>query len=290
MTLRDGMIMAGICFIWAVNAVLSRYVIAMAGIPPLFLSASRFMLAALVLLPFLRPMPAQIGSVLLVGLLMGAGHFGLLLSGYGLVDASLAAILLQVGIPLTALLSALLIGERVGRLRSTGIAIALCGVGIVLWRPGQATLGTGAILVLLSAMSLALGSVLLKRLKDITPLRMQAWTGLISILPLSLSSFLLETHQVESAARGATAFASLLVFSALVVTVVSHTAYYRLLRRYDASVVAPLTLMFPLMTVGLGMATLGERPGPAFFVGTAIALIGIAVVMIRPKAGGQPPA
>jgi drug/metabolite transporter (DMT)-like permease len=41
--------------------------------------------------------------------------------------------------------------------------------------------------------------------------------------------------------------------------------------------------MFPLMTVALGMAMLGERPGAAFFIGTAIALLGVIVVLRNPE-------
>jgi drug/metabolite transporter (DMT)-like permease len=279
----DFLAMVGICLIWAVNAVLSRYVIAVAGIPPIFLSSARFMLAAAVLLPFLRPLPRPTAPVIITGLLMGAGHFGLLLSGYGLISASLAAILLQTGVPMTAILSALIVRERIGWRRVLGIAIALTGVVVVLWRPGEMSAGLGSGLVLAAAASLALGSVFLKRLKRITPLRMQAWTATTSILPLALASATLEHGQFEKVDANALAFTSLLLFSALVVTVISHTAYYRLLRLYDASIVASLTLMFPLMTVALGMMLLGEHTTSNFWIGTALAIAGVAVILSRPK-------
>jgi drug/metabolite transporter (DMT)-like permease len=281
--LSDFLTMVAICAIWAINAVFSRYVIAIAAVPPLFLSVARFSLAALVLAPMLRPVPRPTLPVVAAGLLMGAGHFGLLLVGYGLIDASLAAILLQTGVPVTAVFSALIIGERVGLPRIAGIALALSGVVLVLWRPGQFTVSVGVLLVILAAASLALGSILLKRLPDMTPLRMQAWTSATSIPPLGIASYLLETGQMQKVATHGLAFAGLLGFSALVVTVISHTAYYRLLRLYDASAISSLTLMFPLMTVALGMAMLGERPGAAFFIGTAIALLGVIVVLRNPE-------
>ncbi|NTJ11679.1 DMT family transporter [Rhizobium lusitanum] len=279
----DFLAMVGICLIWAANAILSRYVIAVAGIPPIFLSSARFMLAAIVLLPFLHPLPRPITPVIITGLLMGAGHFGLLLSGYGLISASLAAILLQTGVPMTAILSALILRERIGWRRVLGIAVALTGVVVVLWRPGEMSAGLGSGLVLAAAASLALGSVLLKRLRGITPLRMQAWTATTSILPLLLGSATLEHGQFEKVETNAVAFIGLLLFSALVVTVISHTAYYRLLRLYDASIVSSLTLMFPLITVALGIATLGETTTSNFWVGAALAIAGVAVILSRPK-------
>ncbi len=271
--------MVGICLVWAVNAVASRYVIAVAGIPPLFLSAARFLLAALVLAPLLWPLPRPLLPVIATALLMGAGHFGLLLCGYGLVDASLAAILLQTGIPMTALFSALIIGERIGLQRMIGIAVALCGVLIVLWRPGNISMGAGAALVVLAAASLALGSVFLKRTQGMSPLRTQAWTATCSFPLLFLASARFETQQLAQVATNPTAFFGLLAFSAIIVTVISHTAYYRLLKLYDVSMVSSLTLMFPLMTVFLGILFLGERPSTGFWFGSVLALAGVAILL-----------
>jgi O-acetylserine/cysteine efflux transporter len=276
----DFLLMVGICLIWAINAVLSRYVIAVVGVPPIFLSSARFLLAALVLWPFLRPLPRPMMPVLATGLLMGAGHFGLLLSGYGLISAALAAILLQAGVPMTAMLSVLIVGERIGRRRIIGIAIALAGTIVVLWRPVEMSAGLGAGLVLLAAASLALGSIFLKRLDGMTPLRMQAWTATTSILPLAFVSVIFEHDQIGTASAHGGAFISLLLFSALIVTVVSHTAYYRLLKLYDASVVSSLTLMFPLMTVALGVLLLGEPTTYSFWIGTALAILGVAVIVL----------
>lgn len=281
----DFLSMVGICLIWAVNAVLSRYVIAIAGVPPIFFSSARFLVAAAVLWPFLRPLPRPLAPVIATGLLMGAGYFGLLLSGYGLISAALAAILLQAGVPMTAILSALIVRERISLRRIVGIAIALVGTIVVLWRPGEIAVGLGAGLVLLSAASLALGSVFLKQLAGMTPLRMQAWTATSSILPLALASAFIEHDQIARVSAHGLAFGGLLLFSALIVTVVSHTAYYRLLRLYDASIVASLTLMFPLMTVALGILLLGEDTGGGFWIGTTLAILGVVIMLLRSQPG-----
>jgi O-acetylserine/cysteine efflux transporter len=276
---QDLAAMLAICLVWALNAVASRYVIAIAGIPPLFLSGSRFLVAAILLAPLLRPLPRPLLPVIVTALLMGAGHFGLLLCGYALIDASLAAILLQVGIPITALFSALMLGETIGPRRALGIAIALAGVAIVLWRPGHMSMGAGAVLVVLAAASIALGSVLLKRTRNMTPLRTQAWTAACSVIPLFTASAVFETHQLAAISARPAAFLGLLGFSAIIVTVISHTAYYRLLKLYDVSLVSSLTLMFPLMTVFLGIVWLNEPTSWSFWIGSALALAGVAILL-----------
>lgn len=278
MSRRDFLLLAAICFVWAVNAVVSRYAIADAGVPPLLLSAARFALAAAVLSPLLRPLPRPLAPLIVVSLLMGAGHFGVLMIGYGLVDASVVAILLQVGIPMTALFSALILGERIAARRLVGIVLVLAGIVAVLWRPDARMSGLGAAAVLVAAASLALGSVLMKRLAAISPMRLQAWTSLSSIWPLAAASLAFEPGQAADVLTQPLVFGGTVLFASLAVTVISHTGYYRLLRRYEASLVSPLTLMFPLMTVVLGQVLLGERPDAAFFAGTVLVLAGVALV------------
>lgn len=282
MPFRDFALLVLICLIWAVNAVLSRHVIAGLAVPALFFAFSRFVVSTAVLFPRLLPLPRPLAPVLLVGLLVGAGHFGLLFAGFSLLESSTAAVLLQAGIPMTALLSMLLLKERPGPVRLAGIALAFAGVVIVLWQPGQGGSVPGAVLVLLSAASLALGSVLLKRLV-ITPLQLQAWTGFVSMPVLAVASFVADSDPLARVGAHWAAFAGQLAFSALLVTVFSHTAYYRLLQRHDASLVSPLTLMFPLMTVALGIGFLGERPGTGLAIGAPLVLAGVAAVLWRPR-------
>lgn len=278
MSARDFLLLVAICFVWAINAIVSRYAIAEAGVPPLLLSAARFALAAVMLVPHLAPLPRPFAPLLAVSLLMGAGHFGVLMIGYGLVDASMVAILLQAGIPMTALFSALILGERIGARRGLGVGLALAGILTVLWQPGGRMPLAGALAVLAAAGSLALGSVLMKRLSSIRPIRLQAWTSLSSAPPLVVASLIFEPNSASSVLGRPVVFGATVLFAALAVTVLSHTAYYRLLRRYEASLLSPLTLMFPLITVGLGQLLLGERPDSGFFVGTALVLGGVALV------------
>ncbi|CAM5761466.1 hypothetical protein LMIY3S_00148 [Labrys miyagiensis] len=268
----------GICLIWAVNAVLSRYAIADEGLPPLILTATRFLVAGLCLCGLLLPLPRPFLPVLFVALLMGAGHFGFLMIGYGLMDASAVTVLLQAGLPTATLLSALILSERIGALRLAGSFLSLTGVIIVLWRPDAQVSLVGAVSVLLSASSLALGSVLMKRLPGIKPLQFQAFTSLSATIPLAVISLFSETGFYSAVGTKWQLFAGTALFGAVLVTIVSHTGYYRLLRSYEVSLIVPLSLLFPLMTVGLGIAFLGERPDMRFLLGAGLVLVGVVAI------------
>ena len=70
------------------------------------------------------------------------------------------------------------------------------------------------------------------------------------------------------------------------VSVVAHTAYYALIQRYEANLLAPLTLMTPLATIAFGVMLTGDRLDGRMIAGAALALLGVLVVALRARDGG----
>lgn len=268
-----------VCLIWAINVIVGKIVLSDMAVPAFYYAGLRFLLVALVLAPMLAPIPAQLGWIVLIGLLMGAGHFGLLFLGLSTASPSSAAIVLQLGVPFTALLSVTILRERLPARGLAGTLLALAGVMIVIWNPKEAEASIGLLAVLGSTLSLSLGAIFLKRLERIEPLQLQAWVAAVSWLPLGAGSFLLEDHQIEASRDGGWVFLAALVFSVVVVTIWAHTRYFSLLRRYDANLIAPLTLAMPVMTMVLGALLTGDIIGPRQIAGAGAALGGVGLVL-----------
>ncbi|MCB4768818.1 DMT family transporter [Ancylobacter sp. Lp-2] len=275
----DFLLLMFVCFIWAVNVVIGKLVFVHMAVPPIYYAAIRFLLVAGVLAPLLRPLPEQLGRIAIVALLVGAGHFGLLFLGLTASTPSSAAIVLQLGIPFTAILSVTVLRERTTTKAVVGTVVALAGVLVVIWNPDEMRASIGLLAIVGSTLSLSVGSILLKRLRHIEPLRLQAWVGVISWLPLALASLTLESNQLATSLDGGWLFLAALVFSVVVVTVWAHTSYYGLLRRYDANLIAPLTLAMPIITVALGVLITGDAVGPRQIAGSVVALAGVALVL-----------
>ena len=72
-----------------------------------------------------------------------------------------------------------------------------------------------------------------------------------------------------------------ILFSALVVSVFAHTAYYGLIKRYEANLLAPLTLITPLSTIAFGIAFTGDHLDQRLIIGSALALLGVLIVAVR---------
>ena len=90
------------------------------------------------------------------------------------------------------------------------------------------------------------------------------------------------TRQRVAAAVG-WPFVAALLFAALVVSVMAHTAYYGLIQRYEANLLAPLTLMTPLSAIGFGVALNGETLDGRMIAGAGLALMGVLVVALRAR-------
>ena len=280
MKLRDFLLLVLVCLLWASNNVLSKIVVSHWHVPPLFYTAVRFVIVTLVTLPWLLPMPRPAWRIVLIGLAMGAGSFGLMFVGLTWASPSEAAIVVQAGVPITTLLSIWLLGERIHWRRGVGISLALAGVLVVVWQPGFA-LSTGTMFILAAAFSGSLGAVLMKQMGHIAPLQFQAWVGLSGLVLLAPMSAAIEPGAWQAAVSIGWRFYAAVIWSALVVSVFAHSAYYLLIGRYEANLIAPLTLITPLVTIGLGVAITGDHIDAQMALGSALALAGVLLVALR---------
>ena len=280
MKTRDFLLLVLVCLFWATNKVLSKVVISHWHVPPLFYTAVRFAIVTLVTLPWLLPMPRPAWRTVVIGLAMGAGSFGLMFVALKWASPSEAAIVVQSSVPMTTLLSVWLLGERIHWRRGLGIALALAGVLVVVWQPGFAV-SAGMGFLLAAAFCGSLGAVLMKQMDDIAPLRFQAWVGLTGLVLLVPLSALIEPQGYQAAAAAGWHFIAAVFWSALIVSVFAHSAYYLLIGRYEANLIAPLTLMTPIVTIALGVAITGDHFDARMAIGSAVALLGVLLVALR---------
>ena len=283
MALRDFALIVLVCLIWASNNIISKYVVADLAVPPLFYAAVRFALVSLITLPWLLPMPRPRWRLLVVALLMGGGNFALLFIGLQTGTASAAAVVIQLGVPITTVLSMVMLGEQVRWRRGIGITLTLSGALLVMWDPGGFVVSTGLLFVVAAAFLGSLGAVMMKQMGGVRPLQFQAWVGFASVWPLAALSIVLEPGQVQAGLAAGWPFLAAVVFSAVVVSVAAHTAYYGLIQRYEANLISPLTLMTPLATIALGVAIMSDPFGPRMAIGTAVALAGVLIIALRPN-------
>src|SRR3546814_18887885 len=77
MRVRDFFLLVAVCLVWAFNNVLSKIIVTDWAIPPLFYVAMRFSVVAILMLPWLLPMPRPAWRIVPIAMTLGGGSFAL---------------------------------------------------------------------------------------------------------------------------------------------------------------------------------------------------------------------
>src|SRR5690606_12384408 len=165
-------------------------------------------------------------------MLTGPAAFSLLFLGvYYAEDAATVAIASQMGVPSTTLLSIWLLGETIRWWRTLGIALAFGGMIIISFEPRVVAYREGLALVVASTFFASLGLIFVKRLYDSKPLELQAWIAVAGGGMLMLLSLLFVQGQWDAIHAADWKAWSALAFTALMSSLLAHTAWYYLVRK-----------------------------------------------------------
>ena len=283
MGFRDFMLLFAVCFVWGLNIVITRWVVFDAAVPPVFFAAVRFLGVALCLIPFLRPVPKDLKTLFLISFFIGAGHFALLFMGLANAEASAASVVGQLGVPFSTLMSMAFLGETIGWRRGLGIMLAFAGVLLIAVDPGSFTVSFGLVYIAGAAFIGSVGGILMKRMSPVSALQMQVWIGLFSFAPLFILSGLMEQGQWSTYTAGGPPVWAATIFAVIGVSVFGHGAFYHLIKKYDISLLSPLTLMTPIWGVILSIVLLDEALTGRLILGAVISLGGVFVIAVRPN-------
>ncbi|HQW81292.1 MAG TPA: DMT family transporter [Pseudomonadota bacterium] len=280
-TLRDIGLIAIICLTWGGNFLTSAA--ALRELPPLMFSALRMTLLGVVLLPFTHwPPRAQwplLAAVVLCNVVL---HFGLSFWSLKLAgDLASPAIIMQSYVPMAVLFAWLIRGERFAWRSGLAILVSFAGILVLGFDPIVLDNPQSMVLMLVSALFLAIGTVLMRGLSGIDAFSMQAWSAWIGLGPLLGWSALVEPgawHAVQDAswiAWGGVAWA------ALIASLLGHSLFFVLVQKHPVAQIAPYLLMAPIVAVLLGVFVWGDRPGPRLWIGGAMVLGGVLAVALR---------
>lgn len=279
-----------VCTIWGLHFTVMRLTIGESGegVAPLLYAATRMSLVAFIMSPFLRWHRGQMGGILIGGLGFGALNYAFMFPALSMTTASAAAVAIELYMPFSILLGVLILGERIRGWSILGIVLAFSGVVIIgLSEPGEAAgplFALGLLLIAAAALSEATGAIAVKRLSKIRPQELVAWFAVIGTIVLWPLTLIIETDQFVAFAPDLRwRFAAGVLYSALLVSIVAHGAYYWLLARLPIQVVAPIGLMNTVIGVLGGVLIVGEAPTPALFIGMGVTLCGVAIIVWRSR-------
>jgi drug/metabolite transporter (DMT)-like permease len=278
--------------IWGMTWMATK--VALASVPPVFLGAARYVLVSAVLLIAVRGTLALLTGalacrVVVTGLLINVGTYGLLYWGMQFVASGVAGVVNMSTISLFLFGFAILAGqERAGLRHLAALVLGIAGLTILF--SGKASFGGSdaelwaAAAIIGGSASYALGSVLSRPLLErVEPLQLTAAQAVAAALGMSLLSFALEP---VSAATFAALMTPLplagLMFLVIAGTFVAFTIFLRLVRDWGAPRAGLYAFVSPVVALILGAVALGEPLGWRE-VGGGVLMLVAAAIAVAPR-------
>lgn len=199
-------------------------------------------------------------------------------SAVALIDPGTASILSKTSIIFGLAFGIFWLGDRLSRPQIVGAAIAIVGLIIVTFQPGN-YLRTGSLLIVFSTLLYSSHTALTKR-----------YGGGMDMLNFFFYRLLLTTAflfaiagiQGELALPATPTAWGLLILAGTVDVVISRTLYYTALRRLDMSIFTIVLTAGPVAAILWSLVLFDVFPNPRQLVGGAIVLTGVIVVTATP--------
>jgi O-acetylserine/cysteine efflux transporter len=206
------------------------------------------------------------------------------------MTAALASVLMQTQVFFTALLSVVLLGERLGKPLIGGLVLAalaiLCfALHFVAASPGVVVVTVaGFVLNICGAAMWAASNIVARKAQAQSPgydaLAFLVWSSLIPIAPFVAMSALFDPAPLHWRWLAApwTSWVAV-AYLGWVATIAAYGMWTRLLKRHPANRVAPFSLGVPVVGLGAGMLILGERVSPWQWTGIGLVVAALVCVM-----------
>lgn len=286
---RDRAIVLFVIFVWGMNFPVAK--LGFTELPPLLVTAARFTLVALLLVPFVPVPRGRLGPMLFLGVILGSMHFSLMFLGLSRLDSATVAIASQLTVPFAALLAAVVFRDYLGWRRALGMAIAFGGVAVMSGEPRILDDPFPMIAIVLASLLWAVANIQIKRLSGIDGMTLNGWIALFAAPQLFVISWLVEGEHWSRAATAGLFGWGAVVYMAVMVTIVGYGLWYRLLATYPVNQIMPYTLLMPVIGVAAGIGLLGEPFTWPVAVGGALTPVGVAIIIWRrPRLTDRQPA
>ena len=243
--------------------------------------ALRFTLTAFCLIWFFRPPMTLYKDLFWISLVSAAIQYSLTFNGVNGIDASTAALLVQLEVPFGLLLAWIILDDKISVKQVIGMAVAFIGAVLIVGEPKLANDLVYAFMVIGGAFTWAVGQIMIKKLGNIGGFMLITGVAIFAAPQLFIASFLLETDQLLQIQTASINAWAAVIYLGLIMTALGYALWYRLLGIYTINQVMPFLLLLPVTSVLGGIFFLGESLTVKIATGGGLAIIGVALITIQ---------
>ena len=264
---------------WGLGFTLAK--IGMEQFSALLIMSIRFGIAGLVLVWFTKPPWGYMREIFVVALIGSTIQYGLTYNGLKGIDASTAAILVQLEGPILALMGTILLKEKLGLTRALGMGFAFLGVFIIAGEPRLDGHIDSVILLVAGSTVWAVAQIMISRLKGLSGITILAWVAIMATPQMLIASLIIEDGQWQAITSASLIDWSIIFYLAFIMTVVGYSVWYHLLSSVDVSKVSPFLMLLPITSIIAGMVLLDEKLTLSMIIGGLMIMTGVASTLIN---------
>lgn len=247
MKIQHVIIAVFVAAIWGFN-----FAVVKAGLtelPPFMYGAGRFVIALIPIVFYLKKPDVPWRIIGGIGLTLGFLKFGLMFTGMHLgMSSGLSSLILQSQVFFTVALSMLIFRTSITPHQVLGMLVAFVGIGMIAWEMHAQSSMLGFLMLIGAAISWAISNVLYRKAGDVDMFALTIWTCVIPPIPMLACALHMDGPGVIQETVNSLSWYGFwcLVFTACASTWVGSTLWGVLLKNYDATTVAPYSLLVPV--------------------------------------------
>ena len=256
---------------------------AMEYFPPFLLMGLRFTFAALILIWWFPIPRGFLKKIFIASLIANTLQYSLTYTGLSFIDASAAVLLVQTEVPFGVIFAYFMLKEKPTIRSLTGIITAFIGVYVLTGSPNLDGKFIGIALVITGSGIWALGQVLIKPLsKEINPLALVAWLALFSGPILICLSAIFDGNTIDFFKSANFESWLIAIYLGFIMQPITYGCFYYVLKNNPIYKVLPIVTMgIPLTGLLAAIFILGEEPTKELFIGGAVIIIGVMMVVFN---------
>ena len=249
--------------------------------PPILLMGIRFTFAASILIWWFPIPRGYLKKIFIASFIANTLQYSITYTGLNYIEASSAVLLVQMEVPFGVIFAYLMLKEKPTFRALIGITIAFIGVYILTGSPNLDGKFFGIALTILGSAIWALGQVIVNPLsKEINPLALVAWLALFSGPILISLSAIIDGNTINYLTKASFDHWLIAIYIGFIMQPITYGCFYYVLKNN------PLYKVLPIVTMGIpptgllaAIFLLGEKPTVELFIGGAIIIFGVIMIV-----------
>ena len=256
---------------------------AMESFPPILLMGLRFTFAASILIWWFPIPRTYLIKIFIASLIANTLQYSVTYTGLNYIDASAAVLLVQTEVPFGVIFAYFMLNEKPTTRALLGIGVAFVGVYILTGSPNLDGKFFGIVLVILGSGIWAFGQVLVKPLsKEVNPVALVAWLALFSGPILITLSTIVDGNLLNNLRSASFDHWIIAFYLGFIMQPITYGCFYYVLKNNPLYKVLPIVTMgIPLTGLLAAIFLLDEKPTTELFIGGAIIIVGVIMIIFK---------